>query len=169
MAPVPVDISRAFPRKNHHPDNLNLDLYLHDKIPTWTAEELAGVDPSFFLNAETELAASSVAEDLDILDQEILLNALQVDNYELQEKTSREPAVTNVHLSSSTARILANTIVIIQELNEASTKDLLSKFAAETQTKITSQITKKRKLLCADCATPLTSEELPEHITSCGP
>ena len=95
--------------------------------------------------------------------QEILLNALQVDNFELQEKTSMEPVVTNVHLSSSTARILANTIVIIKELDETSTKNLLNQFALETKEKIT-YTGVKRKRLCQDCLTPLAPEELPEHV-----
>ena len=85
-------------------DDLNLDHYLNDEVLTWTAEELAGVDPSFFLNAETELAASSVAEDLDILHQDLLINALQVDNFELNAKTSMEPVVTTVHLSTSNSK-----------------------------------------------------------------
>ena len=162
---IPDDLVQIIPFEE--PININLYDWSSDEIPTYTAEELASVDPSLFFHAETELAASSVAEDLDFLDQEILVNALQLDAIELQEKTSREPTtVTNVTISSSaTARILANSIVIIQELNEASAKEILSKFAEETNQKITSQITRKRKLLCAECATPLTSEELPEHIT----
>ena len=75
----------------------------------------------------------------------------------------QNPVINSVHLSLDTARILGNTIVIINELDETSAKHLPDQFAMETKVKITSTGV-KRKRLCQECFTPLAPEELTEHL-----
>ena len=97
-----------------------------------------------------------MAEDLDVLQQDLLIDALQTDRCELETKQEQildaQPLTLNISMES--AKILGHKLILH---SSPSTTDLLQQFAIETKSQIKSTGV-KRKLLFKGCATPLTAD-----------